>query len=120
MTNNLSYQEICAAYEALDELFSSAMKEEGFAAEAHYQTVIDALPPKPKPTMADIKWDYSEHFLAEAEYGEHTLVVMVKKNMEGNIECFIPKSSEQRLVLFRPKELVPTGKHYTLKEVDND
>lgn len=71
------------------------------------------------PTMADVEWDDDKHYLAEAEHPDYGKVIMV----------YPSSRSEQVSVLFRsggdvcqpwafPHNLTPTGRRYTLTEVE--
>lgn len=74
-----------------------------------------ALPPLPRSTMAEIRWDDDMHFLAEAKNDIGISFLMLKKHDIGNIKCVVYPSFETRIV--RADALTPTGKRYTLTEV---
>ena len=79
--------------------------------------ILAALPPKSQPTMAEVEWDENLHFLAEAEQEFYGNVIMLGLANDGFIRFFIPNSSEQHFTMANPKTLTPTGKRYTLTEV---
>ncbi|WP_284785805.1 hypothetical protein [Corynebacterium rhinophilum] len=60
---NPTRKEIIEAHEELEKLCQRLP-----ATRAVKETILRALPPLPRPTMNDIKWDDNEHFLAEAEH----------------------------------------------------
>lgn len=66
------------------------------------------------PTMADVEWDDDEHYLAEAEYPYHGRVIMLSEK-DGWIKYFDERERKAYDVLARA--LTPTGKRYTLTEV---
>lgn len=85
-----------------------------------YERLAKFLPPKPLLTMNDIKWDDNEHFLAEAENRAWGKVIMLFKNAKtGKILSRFHEDGEQCFVCLDPCDLAPTGKRYTLKEIDN-
>ena len=77
--------------------------------------VATILPPRPRPTMAEIEWDDDIHYLAEAEHPDYGKVIMLFKNRLDWISCFY----QERSALFSedPSLLTPTGRRYTLTEV---
>lgn len=79
-----------------------------------------ALPPMPRPTMADVNWVHSKHFLAEAEHPTYGNTVLIQDTGDGLIQCIV--NYEGNTFLFRAysHNLTPTGKRYTLTETTND
>lgn len=71
----------------------------------------------PAPTMAEVEWDDDEHYLAEAEHAFYGEAIMLGLDEDGLIEFFIPKAYECRYAVAHPESLTPTGKRYTLTEV---
>ena len=65
------------------------------------------------PTMADVEWDDDEHYLAEAEHANWYKVVMISCDRNGMIHCAVRGD----LYIADPEDLTPTGKRYTLTEV---
>ena len=114
---NPTRQEIIDAYSALDDLRDNALEWEGVKAQKQYHAVLKILPPKPRPTMAEVEWDDDKHYLAEAEQEFYGNVIMLGLANDGFIRFFIPNSSEQHFTMANPKTLTPTGKRYTLTEV---
>ena len=80
-------------------------------------TILAALPPKPKPTMAEVEWDDELHYLAEAEQSKYGKVIMLGLDGIGFIDFFIPRLGEYRYGAVLPDTLTPTGRRYTLTEV---
>lgn len=81
------------------------------------ENVQEALPPKPQPTMAEIEWDDDKHYLAEAKHDIHGQVIMLGLDAGGLIEFIIPSLRDYRCDADQPDTLTPTGKRYTLTEV---
>ena len=75
---------------------------------------LPPIPPIPQPTMADVEWDDDKHFLAEAEFDGYGPSIML---WETTSEC-ISVIREGRVWAARPEELTPTGRRYTLTEVE--
>ena len=116
--SNPTRQEIIDAYESLDFLCVSLFNNPDTRLEklAAAQTAIEkALPPKPRPTMAEVEWDDEKHYLAEAEVGEIKLV-MLEPDLIGWIRGFNPETGRIMPVV-EPRDVTPTGKRYTLTEV---
>lgn len=68
------------------------------------------------PTMAEVEWDDDKHYLAEAETHELGKVVMLRKT-GGLIEFTMKPYTRQTKGSIWPEKLTPTGKRYTLTEV---
>lgn len=82
------------------------------------KSVIEkALPPKPQPTMAEVEWDDDKHYLAEAEQTKYGQAIMLGLDETGFIEFFVPRLRECRYDAAHPDTLTPTGRRYTLTEV---
>lgn len=123
---NPTRKEILAAYDALDDLLiyaKSYEQESGFnrvklqaLAQELRQDIENALPPIPEPTMNDIEWDDDKHFLAEAEHPEWGKVAMLR---ESGLIIFVQPIEKKigDIQVARVEELTPTGKRYTLTEV---
>lgn len=116
MTNHTRRQ-IIAAYEALDALCARAGKETNAALKIH---ILSALPPKPRPTMAEIEWDNERHYLAEAETGKGLKAIMLHPVPDMGILCLQKANGTHRPYYFKTDYLTPTGKRYTLTEVQDD
>lgn len=118
MVTNPTRQEIIDAHEALDTLCARAGEHTPVN---HMRTLIlSALPPKPQPTMAEVEWDDDKHYLAEAEHDVYGQVIMLGLDAGGLIEFIIPSRRDFRCDTDRPGNLTPTGKRYTLTEVQDD
>lgn len=72
------------------------------------------------PTMADVEWDDELHYLAEATSDQFGRVIMLRKGKEGYIEFIVPGEPECGTLVAYTEYLTPTGRRYTLKEIDND
>lgn len=112
---NPTRQEIIDAHNALDALYKRAAKIVPNSALKTY--VLKALPPKPTPTMAEVKWDDDKHYLAEAEHPTSGKVVMVFYTEDTYIYVLVTDEDETYGYLASPSNLTPTGKRYTLTEV---
>lgn len=113
-------QEIIDAYEALTELRDNAREHVGLKAEGQYRTVLEALPPKPDLTMADVEWDDDKHYLAEADHPMFGKVIMLGLNAYSEIEFFAPQRYNGRYKEAPRESLILTGKRFSLTEVIND
>lgn len=118
---DLTRQEILDAYSALEELKNVALSAADFCGDTEKflmwkNEILKALPPKPQPTMADIDWDDNEHFLAEAEHPDWGKVAMLR---ESGLIIFVQPIEKKigDIQVARVEELTPTGKRYTLTEV---
>lgn len=117
-------QEIIRAHEALSDLTYLADKyitsTLGGLDETRKlrQSILAALPPKPQPTMAEVEWDDDKHYLAEAEHVDWGKVVMLYYDGQSNRIQYFCKLDEPNMVAYSdPANLTPTGKRYTLAEV---
>lgn len=110
-----THEEIIAAHDALTSLLKIASRTSTASAIINEKVVRAALPPRPQPTMADVEWDDDEHYLAEAENDIGIRFLMLRKLNMGNIRCVTYPRFEERII--RTEALTPTGKRYTLTEV---
>lgn len=69
------------------------------------------------PTMAEVEWDDEKHYLAEAEHPDFGKVIMLGLNARSLIDFFAPKRYSSRFKEVPPEDLTPTGRRYTLTEV---
>ena len=69
------------------------------------------------PTMADVEWDDDKHYLAEAESKSGLKVVMLHLLTETQILCLGKGNRTTWTYYYNPEDLTPTGKRYTLAEV---
>lgn len=117
--SNPTRQEIIKAHEALTHLidydladaYTEADTEEVYERE---QLLRKFLPPRPRPTMAEIEWDNDKHYMAEAEVGEIKLI-MLQSDLIGRIRCFDPESGKV-MPAIEPEDVIPTGRRYVLME----
>lgn len=112
---NPTRQEIIDAHEELEKLCNRLP-----GTRRAKMTILAALPPKPQPTMAEVEWDDDKHYLAEAESDLFGTVIMLAKNEDGHIEFLVPEGKSFRTDESLTRTLTPTGKRYTLTEVQDD
>lgn len=116
---NPTRQEIIDAHEALAELralVESNPPRRDTDAEKLEGRIFTALPPLPRPTMADVEWDDDEHYMAEAELGNGITVTMLIERGDF-ISCIQPPNGGDVAIGIPKEDLTPTGKRYTLTEV---
>ena len=115
-------QDIIDAHDALAELralVESNPPRHDTHAEKLESHIFAALPPLPQPTMAEVEWDNDKHYLAEAEHPGWGKVIMLGIGEEKLIDVFIPHLRKSNCIVPRGN-LTPTGKRYTLTEVQDD
>lgn len=101
-------EEIIEAHEALEELCERLP-----ATRYAKMTILNALPPLPKLTMAEIKWDDSKHYLAEAEHELHgTVTMLTREEYTGTIQCTFHNGHFVNVISCTPEYLTPTGRRY--------
>lgn len=111
-------QEIIEAHRALTHLSVLASDTSMTSALANEKMVRAFLPPFPELTMAEIEWDDDEHYLAEAEHVDWGKVVMLYYDGQFNRIQYFCKLDEPNMVVYSdPANLTPTGRRYTLTEV---
>lgn len=114
-------QEIIDAHKALESLLiavSGGTSLAPFAITSMSYDIRAALPPKPLPTMADVEWDDDEHYLAEAEHADWGTMTMLKPmRTYPQIKCLSTKGGDYCIVYPSTEDLIPTGRRYTLTEV---
>lgn len=121
--SNPTRQQIINAHEALEELKNVALSAADFCGDtekylAWKSEILAALPPLPQPTMAEVEWDDDKHYLAEAEHAIWGKVIMFFRDVdEGNIFVKTQSKEDQHFLYGTPEYLTPTGKRYTLTEV---
>lgn len=119
---NPTRQEIINAYTAVTTLARLAEEFTPVRVEEHKEindlhlAVRAALPPKPRPTMAEVEWDDDKHYLAEAESESGVKVVMLSQN-RGFIRCIQPPNAGDVVIGVPSEDLTPTGRRYTPTEV---
>lgn len=118
---NPTRQEIIRAYGTLSFLWDClevGWKLGASTIESSKSNIEKVLPPRPQPTMAEVEWDNSKHHFAEAIHPNLGQVIMLSKNVDtGDIFCDFYTYGEQYFAQLNPKNLTPTGKRYTLTEV---
>lgn len=114
---NPTREDIIEAHKALTNLLKLASGTSTASAIFNEKIVRDALPPKPRPTMAEVEWDDDKHYLAEAEHDVYGQVIMLGLDAGGLIEFIIPSRRDFRCDTDSPGNLTLTGKRYTLTEV---
>lgn len=125
MTNPTRAQ-ILNAHEALEELKNVALSAADFCGDtekylAWKSEIIAALPPKPAPTMAEVEWDDEKHYLAEAEHPGWGKVIMLGMTPDSKVvRTLTKKDGAFHFPSVPPKSLTPTGRRYTLTEVQDD
>lgn len=119
-------QEIINAHEALSEItyladtYLSSISGRLDETRELRQTILAALPPKPRPTMAEVEWDDEKHRFAEAEHPIWGRSIMIFQSVDtGNILIEFRENGERSLFYTPPASLTPTGKRYTLTEVQD-
>lgn len=115
-------QDIINAHDSLEELKRAALKSADFCGDTDHflmckDEILKVLPPRPQPTMAEVEWDDDEHYLAEAEHPDFGKVIMLGLNARSLIDFFAPKRYSSRFKEVPPEDLTPTGRRYTLTEV---
>ena len=115
---NPTRQEIIEAYRELYMLLGFYQDRNPERAPRTRAIIEQVLPPCPRPTMAEIEWDNDKHYLAEAETPELGKVVMLRKT-GGLIEFTMKPYTPQTKGAIWPEKLTPTGKRYTLTEVQD-
>lgn len=110
---NLTREDIIEAHKALTNLLKLASGTSTASAIFNEKIVRDALPPKPLPTMAEVEWDNEKHCLAEAEFKGHGPSIMLWETTSERISVI----NGELVWAARPEDLTPTGKRYTLTEV---
>ena len=113
---NPTRQEIIEAHRALTHLSVLASDRSTTSAMIHEKIVRSCLPPIPRPTMADVEWDDDEHYMAEAALGDGVKVIMLVERNDF-ISCIQPPNAEDIPIGIPKEDLTPTGKRYTLTEV---
>ena len=120
---NPTRQQIINAHEALEELKNVALSAADFCGDtenylAWKSEILAALPPLPQPTMAEVEWDDEKHYLAEAEHPGWGKVIMLGMTPDSKVvRTLTKKDGAFHFPIVPPKSLTPTGRRYTLTEV---
>ncbi|CQD13379.1 hypothetical protein [Corynebacterium striatum] len=117
--SNPTRQEIIDAYQELDMLLGFYDDRNPYRVPECRRIIEKALPPRPQPTMAEVEWDDEKYYLAEAEAPKLGKVAMLRKT-GGLIEFIMKPYTPQTKGAIWPEKLTPTGKRYTLTEVQDD
>ena len=121
---NPTREQIEAAYYAVERLARLATipelhpLDEGVV-EDYRDMILNILPPKPQPTMAEVEWDDGLHFLAEAESISGLKLVMLHPITDVQILCLGRGDVRYWTYYCNPEDLTPTGRRYTLTEVQD-
>lgn len=115
---NPTRDQILRAYTALTGMCELVERRAGYRPDEYAQNILKALPPKPRPTMAEVEWDDDEHYLAEAEHADWGTMTMLKPmRTYPQIKCLSTKGGDYCIVYPSTEDLTPTGRRYTLTEV---
>lgn len=115
---NPTRQEIIEAYRELYMLLGFYEDRNPKRAPRARAIIEHVLPPCPRSTMADVEWDDDKHYLAEAEHPDFGKVIMLGYGpLSGLIRITRPKENGALWQTVEPGTLTPTGKRYTLTEV---
>lgn len=107
-------------HKSLNRLFELASETSSVSAEINEKVVRDALPPIPQVTMADIGWD-DKYSLTEAEHPKYGRVPMIAKyHYNELIGILIKEDGALETLYVEPETLTLTGRHYVLKEIEDD
>lgn len=71
----------------------------------------------PTPSMAEVEWDDDKHYLAEAEHVTLGKVIMLHPAPDEEIQCLCKWYGPCRAYSLSSALLTPTGRRYTLTEV---
>lgn len=115
---NPTRQEIIDAHDALEALCKRLL-----GTRYAEMAILAALPPRPQPTMAEVKWDDNKHYLAEAESPSYGKVIMLFQQRDTRnifVDIPVPEWEECQFKFIDAANLTPTGKRYTLTEVQDD
>lgn len=108
-------QEIIDAHEELEKLCNRLP-----GTRRAKMTILAALPPKPRPTMAEVEWDDDKHYLAEAANPVWGTVVMLNYDADRAKIQYICYEKPGITGFTSPENLTPTGYQCTLTEVQDD
>lgn len=120
---NPTRKQIIDAYDVLENLECTIRWEDIGESEKEAiafwkNAILAALPPKPKPTMAEVEWNDEEHYLAEAEHPTWGKVIMLGTiRYSGEVTLLIKTGGVIYLPCEPSQSLTPTGRRYTLTEV---
>ncbi|MHB2251400.1 hypothetical protein [Corynebacterium aurimucosum] len=113
-------KEIIDAHNALDRIYQHLLFDKDVnlkALDDAVSAVHRALPPKPLPTMDEVEWDDDVHYLAEAEHTDWGTAIMLRYDMGFDRIQIFRTGAPNKFGFASPDSLTPTGKRYTLTEV---
>ena len=130
---SFSREEVKRAYKTLNDIFDTACysldteEQEREMRKELEDNVLRLLPPKPKPTMAEVMWSSKEHYLAEATVRDHDddsieghppidKVAMLKEADDDTITVINISVPILGVSDYDKDILVPTGKYYKVVE----
>lgn len=115
---NPTRQQIIDAHDALDDMLQRILSSSGRWSSKERDQILAALPPRPRPTMAEVEWDDDKHRFAEAEHLDHGEVIMFNvSQVSGKVRILFNRYGEFYMGYTSPENLTPTGRRYTLTEV---
>lgn len=118
---NPTREQILRAHKALTGLCNLVEVHAGYRPDEYAQNILKALPSKPQPTVADVGWDNKKHRFAVAEHPDYGEVIMLQSDLTtGQIRILLNDYGEFHMPYASPQNLTPTGKRYTLTEVQDD
>lgn len=122
---NPTRQEIINAHDSLEELKRAALKSADFCGDTDHflmckDEILKVLPPRPRPTMAEVEWDEKAHQLAKAEHEIYGPVTMIKPTSLGSILCVLPSEDGGEAFYATPAKLTPAGERYTFTGAQDD
>lgn len=118
---NPTRQEIIDAHDALTELRALAESNpprHDTHAEKLESRIFAALPAPPQPTMAEVEWDDELHYLAEADHADWGTVIMLYYDETMRGIQYLCTGEANRACFSIPDAFTPTGRRYTLTEVE--
>lgn len=119
--SNPTPKEIINAHKALADLkyfAEDSLQSDTATIQNLKEAITTVLPPKPRPTMAEVEWDGSKHYLAEAEQEGRRTVIMIKPMKESpQIKCLALYDGDGCIVYPSTETLTPSGKRYVITEV---
>ena len=114
---NPTRKQILTAHKALTGLCNLVEVHAGYRPDEYAQNILKALPPKPQPTMAEVEWDDELHYLTEAEHVEWGTVIMLRYERGFDRIQVFRTGTPNKFGFASLASLTPTGKRYTLTEV---
>lgn len=110
-------KDLIDAYQELDMLIGFYEDRNPSRAPECRHIIERVLPPRPRPTMAEVEWDDDKHYLAEAQHPVWGNVVMLNYDTDRAKIQYICYERPGRTGFAFPGNLTPTGYQCTLTEV---